>query len=402
MGAPWPSEGPLRALVLVVAVLVWGALVASVVGILIAGLVALGVSLAQIVARARLVGSAVRVGPDQLSELHDEVARLAECLGIEPPPTYLVAGPLARRGAANPFARRISLLGARYLLVSPDGLDLLRTHPESGEFWLAHELAGLRAGQLDWAGFLWPGRVCPLIGSAYARACTHTRDRLACAATGNPAGAREALCGLAGGARNRAQLRAFPIVAQLRELESVPLQIGQWLAFEPAIARRLAVCDPLFAADGADTGASAESPASPRAPGRPTASRGLAAALVLLLWVGAPTGAVGLVAWQARRQWQRGPEVRAPERDPRRDVVESALASLAQAAVLHREQEGALPADVDALYEYWRRLYPAAPDPLDPYDGSAYGYQVEDEGFLLWSVGPDLESEADDLVYTSP
>ena len=34
--------------------------------------------------------------------------------------------------------------------------------------------------------------------------------------------------------------------------------------------------------------------------------------------------------------------------------------------------------------------------PTDPFDGALFGYETTDDGFRLWSSGPDGESGSDD------
>lgn len=61
---------------------------------------------------------------------------------------------------------------------------------------------------------------------------------------------------------------------------------------------------------------------------------------------------------------------------------------------------GTLPADAAALYGVWRSMA-GDPDaePLDPFDGSRYGYEKAEGGaLLLWRSGPDGESGIEDDI----
>jgi hypothetical protein len=107
---------------------------------------------------------------------------------------------------------------------------------------------------------------------------------------------------------------------------------------------------------------------------------------------------------------QAGPPAPAPDPGPEeaftppadedlaRRQVEADLETLRRTADEHRRRMGVLPADAAALYGAWRSMGgdPEA-EPLDPFDGSRYGYGVlESGGFVLWSSGPDGKSGTED------
>ncbi len=75
--------------------------------------------------------------------------------------------------------------------------------------------------------------------------------------------------------------------------------------------------------------------------------------------------------------------------------------SLADVAAEHRSRHGAYPADAEGLYRAWTAIRPDEEAPLDPFDGKWYGYERDGEHFVLYSTGPDLDSEQDDIVYRS-
>jgi hypothetical protein len=59
---------------------------------------------------------------------------------------------------------------------------------------------------------------------------------------------------------------------------------------------------------------------------------------------------------------------------------------------------GRLPANEEALRAAWRLLRPGRDLPVDPFDKSRYGYVVKDGRYMLWSSGPDGESDTDDDI----
>jgi hypothetical protein len=71
---------------------------------------------------------------------------------------------------------------------------------------------------------------------------------------------------------------------------------------------------------------------------------------------------------------------------------------LATVAREYRRERGAFPADYDALVGAWEAARDGVRVPVDPFDGKAYGYVVEEGSFLLWSSGPDGESGTDDDI----
>lgn len=100
---PWPTEQPLLALSFLVGLLIWIAVVFSVIGLFYAAIFGIFFGVAHLIFVAQVRGSAVRLGPDQFPELHATVERLARRMGLDPTPeAYLMqAG-----GALNAFATK--------------------------------------------------------------------------------------------------------------------------------------------------------------------------------------------------------------------------------------------------------------------------------------------------------
>jgi len=78
--------------------------------------------------------------------------------------------------------------------------------------------------------------------------------------------------------------------------------------------------------------------------------------------------------------------------------VDTDLESLAAVARETFASEGSWPADVEELYEAWRRLRPEQNPPFDPFDETQYGYRVDDGAISIWSSGPDGQSATDDDI----
>jgi hypothetical protein len=59
-----------------------------------------------------------------------------------------------------------------------------------------------------------------------------------------------------------------------------------------------------------------------------------------------------------------------------------------------------LPWDARRLQRLWSQKHPGTQYPEDPFgtDGDPYGYDQSGEEYLLWSVGPDADSDTDDDI----
>src|SRR5262245_6024099 len=115
---PWPSEGPLRALILVISLGVWLMLVLSIFGIGYAIGFGLAFLFAQAIFIAHLRGNAVRLGPEQLPELYHRVEEIAARLDMKSAPVAYV---LQEGGTLNALATRF--LGSDFIVLYSDLLD---------------------------------------------------------------------------------------------------------------------------------------------------------------------------------------------------------------------------------------------------------------------------------------
>ena len=234
----WPSERPLRFVVILVALLLWPVIAHSTIGIVYAIGFGIFFFLTHLAFIAHLRGSAVRLGPEQLPDLYRRVEELSAQVGMEPPAAYLMqAG-----GTLNALATRF--LGSDFIVLYSDLLESCGDNAAARDFIIAHELGHLRAGHLRWRWLLVPGLAVPFLGSAYSRACERTCDRLGFDASADPQQALDGLCILAAGAREGRRINRRALVAQRDDLKTGWMRIGRWLSSHPPIAERLAVLDP--------------------------------------------------------------------------------------------------------------------------------------------------------------
>jgi hypothetical protein len=71
--------------------------------------------------------------------------------------------------------------------------------------------------------------------------------------------------------------------------------------------------------------------------------------------------------------------------DAARYQVEEQTAQVAVVVEEYQSKIGTVPPDVEALYAAWRSLRSGDEEPVDPFDGSRYGYYVTDDAFVIWS-----------------
>jgi len=383
----WPSEIPLRALLVLGALAVWALLVLSVVGIVYAALIGLMLFVSHVAFVAHVRGSAVRLGPDQLPHLHARVQELSEQLGLHPPPeAYLMES----GGALNALATRF--LRAKMIVLFSDLIEACGDDTAARDMVIGHELGHIRAGHLSLAWLLAPGYLVPFLGSAYSRACEYTCDRYGAALCGDPGGALRGLAILAAGGTQGPRLNLTAFARQRQSLDTGWMTLAKWLATHPPLCDRVAALDPSLVAGLA---------APLRGPLRVVGSF---AVLLLLGGIGSAFAVARLLP-QIQRSLREaaaespsgGPSLAAAEA---REQAEGDLQALAEVARACRTDDGAYPPDDESLHGEWAKRKSDESEPVDPFsDGSRYGYTVlEDGSALLWSVGADGESATDDDI----
>ena len=375
----WPSERPLAVLVWITALSIWLALAVSLVGIAYALLLGVFFFVSHVVFIAFVRGNGVRLSPNQMPALYERVRMLAARIGMVRAPEAYV---LQSGGMLNALATKF--LGSNFIILYSDLLEACGDDEAARDFIVAHELGHLHAGHLRWNWLLLPGLAMPLLGHAYSRAREYTCDRYGMATSANREQALDGLCILAAGKEQGPRVNRRALVEQRRDLETPWMKVGSWLFTHPSIAHRLAALEPSLGETRI---------------GRPVAVLGALGLLVLL--IGVPTaGLVGAVGAFAKfgRQLQQPSQGAVPPADAAARTQEG-LRSLFRVADAYHVEHGAPPPDVDALYARWSQLNPGAEEPRDPYDGQRFGYAVEEGRYLLWSAGPDPESDADDVVW---
>lgn len=411
----WPTEIPLFVLSILASIPIWLFLVFSVIGIVYALAIGAFLFVVHLGLVARVRGSGVRLSQEQFPELHQRVQRLAQEMGIaDLPDVYLIQS----GGTLNAFATKF--LGANLVVLYTELLDACGSDTAARDMIIAHELGHIHAGHLRWRWLTAPAHMIPFLGPALSRAREYTCDRYGHRGAGDHDGALRGLTLLAAGPIGSRSMNRVAFARQGVDLQTGWMTIGEWFASHPPLAKRVTALDPSLAA---------LVPSSGRGPARALAILGCVAIL--------PIVAAGVVvsqfpAW-LRRQAAAVPSssaasVRGTEpasspadsdavdgngRAPERPVVDPAKArpQVAQdlqllAALLESERRAGHPIPWDArrLQRLWSQKRGETPYPEDPYgtDGDLYGYDQSGGEYLLWSVGPDGESDTDDdIVFDS-
>jgi len=194
----YPRERWLGNITLGLGVLVWGLLVLGTLGLalvyVLLGFIAY--VFAQSAVIAWIKGTAVKLSPTQLPELHARFKACCGYLGIEnPPEAYLLHGD----GIFNAFATRF--FGRDFVVLLSDVVDAMETQPDGINFYIGHELGHIKQRHLT--GHIWrmPVLWLPLLGAAYSRAQEYTCDLHGAACCEEPDSAPRALVALAAGAQ---------------------------------------------------------------------------------------------------------------------------------------------------------------------------------------------------------
>jgi Zn-dependent protease with chaperone function/Tfp pilus assembly major pilin PilA len=218
----YPKEPTLGRIAWLFSAAVWTLLVVGTLGLsvpfLLMGFV--GYLFVQSAFIARLKGAAVRVGPDQLPELHQQLTECCDRLGMATvPETYVMNADGMLNALACRFLRRY------YVVLFSDIVDAFSDRPAALDFYLGHELGHIQRGHVRRMGFLAPARMLPLLGTAYARAREYTCDLHGLACCDDAKDAAFALVVLAAGERSWSQINLNRFAAQSQETG------GFWMSY---------------------------------------------------------------------------------------------------------------------------------------------------------------------------
>jgi Zn-dependent protease with chaperone function len=236
---PSAPEAPLRALLLIIGIALWIVFILSVVGLVYGIILGLFIFFAHMSLIAHLRGSSIKLGPNQMPELHGRVVELSRRIGLEKvPDVYLRQS----GGLLNAFATRFGR--AKFVVLFSELVYACGDNVNALDFIIAHELGHLHRGHLNLRWLVGPALFIPFLGSAYSRACEYTCDRYGFQASNDPNRSLDGLCILAAGPQFAPAVNRKAFAAQDHDLNTAFMKLGEWFASHPPLALRLAALVP--------------------------------------------------------------------------------------------------------------------------------------------------------------
>ena len=229
--------------VLIISIFIWLLVAVTIVGLLYAALIGFFLWLGNGLLTAHLRAEAVRVGPDQIPELHAAFQDVCAQLGLHTPPALYV---LQSGGLLNAFATRFS--GRDFVVVYSEFLEALGPASPEMRFILGHEIGHIKSGHILKHIFLGPGLLFPLVGPAYRRAWETSCDRFGAFAAQDVGASVRAMLVLTGGREHGPKLNASAFAGQHVDERGFFVSLHELTSTYPTLSRR--VTDLIALGDG--------------------------------------------------------------------------------------------------------------------------------------------------------
>ncbi len=389
-----PAEMPLFIVMVIISSLIWLTLVVTVLGLVYALFFALFFFISHLLFITHIKGSAVKLGPDQFPDLYNRVVLLSEKAGLtDIPDAYIMQAGGSLNALATKFFR------SKIIILYSDLLEACGANKGARDMVIGHEIGHHKAGHLKWWWFIAPAMIIPFLGSAYSRAREFTCDRYGVALANDPKGALTGLTILSAGGKVGPHVNLHAFVNQKLDINTGFLTIGQWLSMYPPLIERVAVIDPRYVSN---------------LPGDNSGTIKALAILSAFIILPVIIGIISLVAivpkfQSSLQQLQTNTEYSNTSfisDGQQNHKINQDLENLVQLVNHIYRSTGELPLPSNnSLSPYWQQYRPGIPEPIDPYDGNPYGYQLTgDNSYYLWSAGPDKITNTDDdiLIERSP
>lgn len=198
-------------------------------------LLALVYNLRQVFHIATLRGYSVEFGSKQFPDLYNRLHSVCKRLDIDPMPAAYI-----NRDRHGPDAFSLRYLGRAYLALNANLVNALTERQGAIDFVMGYELGRLYHHYHGWNAFLWPVRVLPLLGPAYARTLVYTRDRHGLAACKTKADAAFALAMVAAGDRRWKSLSIPDFAAQSAHKGLFSMSYSELVSARPWLSKRMA------------------------------------------------------------------------------------------------------------------------------------------------------------------
>jgi Zn-dependent protease with chaperone function len=390
----WPGETTLYVFVLTTSLIIWFFLIISVIGLIYAMVMAIFLFFSQLSFFAYLRGTAIRVGENQFPELYARCKELAELTGLKKTPEIYIT---QADGALNAFATRF--FRTQIVVLYSELLDSCGQNEAARDMIIGHELGHIKAGHLNLLWLELFGMWVPFLGSAYSRAREYTCDRYGAALCGNLKDGIYGLTLLAAGPKLAPKVNLNAFVDQRSDVSSALMTIGRWLSGYPTLSERLYAINPELGSKSVSM------------------LQGRLKAWMFIFTITISLFVASVVFWQEVSSWAEtffeDLETTAFEENGETDkvanldkdhsafqiLIDKDFESLKALIAEVKEQSGSIPVnDSNALSIFWQTYRGEDPYPSDPYDGYGYGYEHTENGYRLWSVGPDGESQTSDDI----
>ena len=216
----WPTARPNDLIAVLLAIAVVAALIHS---------------LRQILKISTLRGYAVEISSKQFPDLHNRLHSVCKRLEIDPMPAAYI-----NRDQHGPDAFSLKYLGRGYLVLSANLVNALTERQGAIDFVMGHELGRLYHRYRNWDAVLWPVRVLPLLGPAFARTQVYVRDLHGLHACKTRADAAFALAMVAAGDRRWKSLSIPDFAAQSAHKRLFSMSYAELISAEPWLSKRMA------------------------------------------------------------------------------------------------------------------------------------------------------------------
>ncbi len=183
---------------------------------------------------SHLKGSGVRISQDQYPDLHERLAQSCNKVGLKDiPEAYLL-----RTDFFNALATRF--LGRHFVVLFTDVVDALEDRPGAIDFYIGHELGHIHRKHLIWNGFIMPGSIFPIIGTALRRAEEYTCDRYGASCCQNEDDIKAAIAAIAAGDTRWKSINIDAYLKQIAFTNEFWMSFNELTADYPWLTKRMA------------------------------------------------------------------------------------------------------------------------------------------------------------------
>jgi Zn-dependent protease with chaperone function len=184
-----------------------------------------------------LQGNAVKVGMKQFPDIYEIVESHSKKLNLKKvPDLYILQG----NGVLNAFATKFAKRNC--IVLYSDVLEVAyQEGKEAVSFIIGHELGHIKRNHVGFfkSIILLPGRLIPLVGNAYSRACEYTCDNIGYNLC--PEGALKGMLILAVGKRLYTQVNIDELPLQKKYDALFALSFAEKFSTHPALVKRIAI-----------------------------------------------------------------------------------------------------------------------------------------------------------------